>query len=212
MKPEFDLSLYLVAGPADCRNGNLIPTVMAAIEGGVTIVQLRDKTLSDADFIALGKQLFAAMTGTNVPLIINDRVSAALAVGAHGVHVGTSDMPPSEARKLVGDHLLIGTSVDVTGVASLPDPAFADYVGVGPVHATSTKPDHDPPIGFDGLARICTASAVPTAAIGGLSAKDANPVFTARANGMCVVSAICGQDDPHAAAQTLADAIRKARP
>ncbi len=211
MKPRLDLSLYLVAGPADCRNGDLISTVLQAIEGGVTIVQLRDKKLSDADFISLGKSLHAAMAATGVPLIINDRVHAAMEIGAHGIHVGTTDMQPSQARKLVGDRLLIGTSVDATGAASLPDPAFADYVGIGPVHATGTKPDHDPPIGFDGLAGLCRASGVPTVAIGGLSANDAAQVLAAGANGMCVVSAICAQANPHAAAQALSDAIRKAR-
>lgn len=211
MKPEFDLSLYLVAGPSDCRNGNLVETVMAAIDGGVTIVQLRDKKLPDADFITLGKSLREAMAGTQVPLVINDRVEAALEIAADGIHVGTSDMPASEVRKLVGGNLFIGTSVDATRAASLPDPAIADYVGVGPVHATVTKPDHDPPIGFEGLAGLCALSQVPTVAIGGLSATDTGQVLAAGANGMCVVSAICGAPDPRSAAQSLSAAITRAR-
>ena len=211
MKPEFDLSLYLVAGPTDCRNGDLVATVMDAIKAGVTIVQLRDKKLSDSDFVSLGKQLKSAMATTGIPLIINDREHIALEIGAEGVHVGTTDMPPHEVRRLVGSNMLIGTSVDATGTASLPDARFADYVGIGPVYSTSTKPDHDPPIGFDGLARLCSASTVPTVAIGGLSAIDAAQVIAAGADGMCVVSAICGAPDPGSATQVLSDAIRKAR-
>lgn len=211
MKPTLDLSLYLVAGPADCTRSDFITTVLAAIKGGVSIVQLRDKTLSDDDFTALGVQLKSAMAGSRVPLIINDRVQVGLGIGADGVHLGTSDMPAAEARRLVGDTMVIGTSVDATGKASLPDPRFADYVGIGPVYATTTKPDHDPPIGFDGLADLCAASKVPAVGIGGLSAKDASRVIGAGAAGMCVVSAICSAPDPRAVAQSLADAIRKAR-
>ena len=211
MKPKLDLSVYLVAGPADCAGGDLLQTVTDAVAGGVTVVQLRDKTLPDADFIALGRRLKQALADSGVPLIVNDRVEAALEIGAHGIHVGGNDMPALRVRSLAGDGMIIGTSVVRADPATLPDPAIADYVGIGPVFATSTKPNHDPPIGFDGLARLCAASAVPAVAIGGLKPDHTKNAIRAGARGVCVVSAICAAPSPRLAAQTIANRVRSAR-
>ena len=211
MKPTADLSLYLVAGPADCANGDLVATVREAVAGGVTIVQLRDKTASDDEFVALARQLKATLEGTGVPLVINDRVHLVEATGAQGIHVGVNDMPASEVRRIVGDDVLIGTSINPSDPSTLPDPAFVDHVGIGPVFATSTKPDHDAPIGFDGLARLIAQAEVPAVAIGGIKHGHAAQALKAGARGICIVSAIAGAADPRAAARRLKSEIEEAR-
>jgi thiamine-phosphate pyrophosphorylase len=211
MKQPADLSLYLVAGPADCASGDIIATVREAVAGGVTIVQLRDKTASDEEFTALGRKLKAELEGTGVPLVINDRVHLVETIGAHGIHVGVKDMPAREVRRIVGDNILIGTSINPSDPTTLPDPAYVDHVGIGPVFATSTKPDHDTPIGFDGLARLIAQSRVPAVAIGGISNGHAGQALEAGAQGICVVSAIAGAADPRAAAHRLKTEIEEAR-
>ncbi len=211
MKPSFDLSLYLVAGPADCANGNLALTVMQAVAGGVTLVQLRDKTATDDEFTAMGRDLKARLEGTGVPLVINDRVHLVEAIGADGIHVGVKDMPSREVRRIVGDDIVIGTSINPADPDTLPNPAFVDHVGIGPVFATSTKPDHDAPIGFDGLARLIAQARVPVVAIGGIKHGHAAAALKAGAHGICVVSAIAGAPDPRDAARRLKDEIEKAR-
>ena len=211
MKHPIDLSLYLVAGPADCANGDLIATVREAVAGGVTVVQLRDKTASDEDFVALGRKLKQALAGAGVPLVINDRVHLVEQIGADGIHVGVKDMPAREVRKIVGDDILIGTSINPADPATLPDPAFVDHVGIGPVFATSTKPDHDAPIGFDGLARLIAQAKVPAVAIGGIKHGHAAQALKAGAKGICVVSAIAGAADPRDAARRLKEEIEEAR-
>lgn len=209
-KPTADLSLYLVAGPKDCASGDLITTVAKAVRGGVTLVQLRDKTCSDENFISLGKQLVEVLNGTGVPLIINDRVHLLDAIGAAGVHVGVSDMPAAQVRAQIGPDKLIGTSVKPDDLSTLPDPQLVDHVGIGPVFATATKPDHDTPIGWDGLARLISHTPVPAIAIGGVGKGHASHAAKAGAKGICVVSAICGAPDPRAAAATLKAEIEEA--
>jgi thiamine-phosphate pyrophosphorylase len=211
MKRPVDLSLYLVAGPADCASGNLVATVAEAVAGGVTLVQLRDKTATDAAFMDMGRELKQVLLGTGVPLVVNDRVHLVEAIGADGVHVGVSDMPAREVRRIVGDDILIGTSVNPADPATLPDPAFVDHVGIGPVFATSTKPDHDAPIGFDGLARLIAQARVPVVAIGGIKHGHAAQAIAAGAQGICVVSAIAGAADPRDAARRLKAEIAEAR-
>lgn len=211
MKHHIDLSLYLVAGPADCANGDLVATVREAVAGGVTAVQLRDKTASDEEFTALGRKLKQVLEGTGVPLLINDRVHLVEAIGADGIHVGVKDMPAREVRGIVGDSVLIGTSINPADLSTLPDPAYVDHVGIGPVFATSTKPDHDAPIGFDGLARLIAQARVPAVAIGGIKHGHAAAALAAGAHGICVVSAIAGAANPREAASRLKAEIEEAR-
>lgn len=203
----FDLSLYLVLDPDLCRDHSTVETTMAAIRGGATIVQLRDKTGGTDNMIRVGRDLMAAMDGSNVPLIVNDDVEAAVAINAHGLHVGQDDMPAGQARQLIGPDKILGLSVETEEAARRIDPAIVDYVGLGPVFATPTKPDHKPAIGFDGLARLVDLCPVPSVAIGGLKIDHVGAVFQSGANGLAVVSAICGQADPQQATAGLARAI-----
>jgi thiamine-phosphate pyrophosphorylase len=211
MKKTFDLSVYLVLDPDLCRDIGMIETTRLAVAGGVTIVQLRDKQADTAKMIETGRALKAVLAGTGVPLIINDDVEAAIAIHAEGLHVGQSDMVAVMARQRVGHGMILGLSVETEELARRVDPSIVDYVGIGPVFATSTKPDHKQPIGFDGLARIAAMAPVPAVAIGGVKAEHAGPALGAGAKGIAVVSAICGQPDPEAAACKIAAEIERAR-
>ena len=208
---RFDLSLYLVLDPNLCRPLGMVETARRAVAGGVTMVQLRDKDASPAQMIETGRALKAALHGTGVPLIVNDDVEAAIAIGADGLHVGQDDRDALTARRLIGPDMILGLSVETEALAAAVDPAVVDYVGAGPVFATQTKPGHKPPIGLEGLARLIAATSLPAVAIGGLKTGHAEPVLRAGARGLAVVSAICGQPDPQTAAFELSEAIRKAR-
>lgn len=205
---NFDLSLYLVLDPGLCQAHSLVETARLAAAGGATMVQLRDKTGGTDALIATGRTLKQALAGTGVPLIVNDDVEAALAIGADGVHLGQSDMAVAQARRKLGDACVIGLSVTNETMMRAVDPALVDYVGVGPVFPTPTKRNHNPPIGFDGLKRLVDISPVPAVAIGGLKLAHVGEALASGAAGLAVVSAICGQPDPQAASRALAAAIR----
>lgn len=206
----FDLSLYLVLDPDLCREHTMVETIRAALRGGVTMVQLRDKTASTNAMIKVGHQLMAVLAGSGVPLIVNDNIDVALAINADGLHIGQDDMPASLARQKLGKDKILGLSVEDPTALRTADPALVDYIGIGPVFATSTKPGHKPAIGFDGLAHLARQSPLPSVAIGGLKQEHVGAVFAAGAQGLAVVSAICGQPDPELATRTLATAISAA--
>lgn len=201
MKPPLDLRLYAITDPRSPHG--VEAAALAAAKGGATLVQLRDKTLSDADLTALATRLVAALAPLAVPLLVNDRVAVAAAAGAAGVHLGQGDGDVAAARARLGQGALIGLSVENgTQLAEAPL-ADVDYLGVGPVHPTLTKPDHAPPIGYHGLAALAAASPVPVVAIGGLSLIDARAVKAAGAAGMALVSALMMADAPGQAAAEL---------
>ena len=211
MRPAFDLSLYLVLDPGLCSGIGMVETARRAVAGGATMVQLRDKEGGTERMIATGRALQAALTGSGAALIVNDDVAAAVEIGADGIHIGQGDMDVAEARALIGPAMILGLTVERPELAAQVDPALVDYVGAGPVFATPTKPDHKRPVGFDGLAAQIAASPVPAVAIGGLKAPHVAPALAAGASGFAVVSAICGQPDPEAAARDLARAVALAR-
>jgi thiamine-phosphate pyrophosphorylase len=161
--------------------------------------------------VETGRALRQVLAGTGARLIVNDDVEAAIAIGADGLHIGQEDMGAQAARALIGPEMILGLSVETEALAASVDPAVVDYTGVGPVFATPTKPDHKQPIGFGGLARIVSASPVPSVAIGGLKAEHVADVLAAGARGLAVVSAICGTSDPQAAAAHISNELRKAR-
>jgi thiamine-phosphate pyrophosphorylase len=208
---RFDLSFYLVLDPDLCGNKGMVETARAAVAGGATIVQLRDKQAGTSAMIETGRALKQALSATGALLIINDDVEAAIAIGADGLHIGQDDMDAPTARTLIGPDMILGLSVETGGLAAAVDPALVDYAGIGPVFATPTKPDHKQPIGFDGLARLIKTCRVPAVAIGGLKAAHVRDVFSAGADGLAVVSAICGTPDPQAAAIDIAEAIKEVR-
>jgi thiamine-phosphate pyrophosphorylase len=204
-----DLSLYLVLDPGLCAGFGMVETARAAVAGGASVVQLRDKHADTPLMIETGRALKAALSGTGALLIVNDDVEAAVAIGADGLHIGQEDMDAPTARARIGDDMILGLSVETEALAAGIDPAIVDYAGIGPVFATSTKADHKEPIGFAGLARLMRICPVPAVAIGGLKAAHVGDVFAAGADGLAVVSAICGTRDPEAAAREVAENIRK---
>ncbi|KAA1180405.1 thiamine phosphate synthase [Rhizobium tropici] len=208
---DFDLSLYLVLDPVLCAELGMIETTRAAVAGGATIVQLRDKHAPTAAIIETGRALKQILQGTNARLIVNDNVEAAIAIGADGLHIGQEDMNAAEARRLIGPDMILGLSVETEALATAIDTGIVDYAGIGPVFATQTKPNHKQPIGLDGLARIVGLCPVPSVAIGGLKAEHTREVFSAGTDGLAVVSAICGQADPGAATALIANAIKEVR-
>ncbi|MEL0616556.1 thiamine phosphate synthase [Cobetia marina] len=198
---SLDLSLYLVTDPALCAERGLEATVMAAVRGGVSVVQLRDKHASDEEMIAQAIRLKALLDEYEVPLIINDRIEVALASGADGLHIGQSDGDPVEARRRLGEDALIGLSVQTLEQLKAVDVERIDYLGLGPVYATATKPDHAAPLGIEGLTQLVRSSPLPTVAIGGISLTNAGDVMSSGTDGLAVVSALCSAEDPAAAAQ-----------
>jgi thiamine-phosphate pyrophosphorylase len=197
------LRLYLVTDQTLTRGRPLADVVAAAVQGGVTCVQLREKQLGTREFLAQALILKALLAPQGIPLVINDRIDVALACGADGVHLGQNDLPADEARKLLPPGVFIGWSVesmdDVQQSAALP----VDYLGVSPVFSTPTKTDTKDPWGLEGLAVVRAATRLPLVAIGGIHAGNARDVLRAGANGLAVVSALCAADDPQAAANAL---------
>jgi thiamine-phosphate pyrophosphorylase len=203
-----DYSLYLVAD-ADCAAGrDLAAVVEAAVEGGVTVVQLRAKSLNKAAVLALASDLARRLAAKGVPLLVNDHPDVAKACGAAGVHLGQDDMPVAFARRLLGPGATIGVSVNRPEEARRAELEGADYVGAGPAYATSTKETPLAVLGPEGLALIKRATVLPVVAIGGISAANAAEMARAGANGVAVVSAILGAPDARRAAADLLRAFR----
>ena len=203
--------LCLVTDSALANGRSLGGIVAAAVKGGVTLVQLREKTASTRAFIEQARVLKRLLAPLRVPLLINDRIDVALAADADGAHVGQQDMPVALARQLLGPAAIIGLSITELGQVRDRDVELADYLGVGPIFAQSTKLDATPPLGLDGLAEVRRASSKPIVAIGGVSAANADAVRSAGADGIAVVSAIMGADDPRAAAAALVSAPKARR-
>lgn len=212
MKPErIDYSLYLVTDRGLARGRAVLDVVRTAVQGGVTCVQLREKTCSTREFIEAARAVKEFLHSRGVPLIINDRVDVALAVGADGVHLGQQDMPLAMARAIVTDTMLIGISVESLADAVAAQGGGADYLGVSPIFATPTKTDAAAPLGLEGLRAIRRAVHLPLVAIGGLNRQTAAVVIRGGADGIAVVSAIVAAEDPEQAARELVQAIRSAR-
>lgn len=205
--PTLDLSLYLIVGP-DHVMGDPVPLVRAAVTGGVTLVQLRDKTSDDAVMIDTARRLKQALSASAVPLLINDRVDIAKAAGADGVHLGRDDGDPKVAREALGKDAIIGVTVKRPMEARAVDPDCIDYASIGGVFETTSKHNPDPPIGLNGLAEMIDilreiAPDMPRCAIAGIDEGNAGSLIRAGLNGVCVVSAITRAPDPEAAARRL---------
>ena len=210
MKVErVDYSLYLVTDRNLSRGRSLISIVEAAVRGGVTCVQLREKDCATGEFIEQALSIHDFLKKNRVPLIINDRIDVALAVKAEGVHLGQSDMPLSLAKSILKDSMLIGISAESHEDAVEAEKGGADYIGVSPIFATPTKTDTAPPLGLAGLGRIKQTVKIPLVGIGGLNIDNAGDVIRCGGDGVAVVSAIVAADDPEKATRELKDVISK---
>ena len=196
--------------PAGGRDRSLEELVAAAIEGGVSSVQLREKDATTREFVAVARRIKALCASLAVPLIINDRVDVALAVNADGVHLGQDDLSYADARALLGPDAIIGVSVETMDDVARAEPSEAAYLGVSPIFATPTKPDTRGAWGLDGLRQVRRRSRHRLVAIGGLNAGNAGDAIAAGADAVAVVSAICGASDPREAAAQLRRAIDEA--
>ncbi len=203
------LKLYLVTDPYLCATFGLLNTVNAAVKGGITMVQLRDKEASTKDRIGVGKELQKILKDTEIPLIINDDVEAALAIDADGIHIGQNDKSTVEIRGKLGKDKIVGLSCETIEDAKAADPALVDYIGISPVFPTPTKSDFNAYIGLDGISDIVNATSLPSVAIGGLKREHCGKIFSTGCQGMAVVSAICGKDDPYMETKLLHDEIRR---
>jgi len=204
------LELYLVTDPGLTAGRPLLQVVAAALEGGVTAVQLRDKKASPRELLAVGAEVRRLARRHQATFIVNDRADLALALEADGVHVGAEDLPPLEARRLVPRPRLMGVSAASVEEAVSAQRAGADYVGAGPVFATATKPGAGKPIGFEGVAAIASAVRIPVVGIGGIDSGNAASVIGAGASGVAVISAIVGARDPGSAAREILYRVREA--
>ncbi|WP_240496923.1 thiamine phosphate synthase [Thioclava sp. F1Mire-8] len=196
-------SICFVTDPAAPQP--VVAQAIAAAEGGAGWVQLRDKTLPDAEFAALARTLVEALAPYDVPLIVNDRVAVAIEIGAAGLHIGQSDGDPAAIRRRIGPDMLLGLSIETEAQIAAVPPGI-DYLGVGPIHATGSKPDHAAPIGHSGFARIVSRTDLPCLAIGGITATDAPAIRAAGGAGLAVISAISRAPDMARATRTLRNA------
>jgi thiamine-phosphate pyrophosphorylase len=208
---SIDYSLYLVTDRDLARGRTTLDIVKAAVRGGVTCVQLREKECSTLEFVQQALTIKAFLNSHGIPLIINDRLDVAQAVKADGVHLGQTDMPLDRAKTIVGDTMIIGISAESLEDAVEAEKGGADYLGVSPIYATPTKTDTAPPLGLGGLRRIRQTVNIPLVGIGGLNSDNSADAIRSGADGVAVVSAIVAADDPETAAGKLKQIISGAR-
>ncbi|WP_019135592.1 thiamine phosphate synthase [Cellulomonas massiliensis] len=211
-RPSFDPSVYLVtdSGQARRRGRDVVDVVAAAVRGGVTAVQVREKEAPTHAVVELLGRV-AAVLPAGVALVVNDRVDALLAarragIAVDGVHLGQADLPVGTVRRLVGADALVGVSARTPAELAAAEAAGADYVGIGPVRTTTTKRDAPAGMGLAAFGELARAARSPAVGIGGLTVGDVPALRRAGAAGVAVVSAVCLADDPRRAAAELAAA------
>lgn len=196
------MKLYLVTDSTGLAEEDFLKKTEEALKGGVTLLQLREKEKSTREYIALAKKVHNISEKYNVPLLIDDRIDVALAVGAEGVHLGQSDMPIDIARKLMGGEYIIGATAKTVPQALEAYENGADYLGVGAIYPTTTKVK-TVLTSVETLQSICKAVPIPVNAIGGLNKDNINVLENADIAGICVVSAIMKADDTRKATEEL---------
>jgi thiamine-phosphate pyrophosphorylase len=206
-----DYSLYLVTDRALSLGRSNLEVIRAAVEGGVTLVQLREKEATTREFYEEGLKVGAYLKARDIPLIINDRIDLALALDAAGVHLGQEDMPIEVARKLLGPQKIIGASVFTLEEAKIAESLGADYLGLSPIFVTETKPELVRQIGIEGIPLLRAAVQIPVVGIGSMSESNAYDAVKAGLDGVAVVSAICSREDPRAAAAAIKAEVMRAK-
>lgn len=197
------MELYLVTGYCTQHGKSITDIVMQAVAGGVDMVQLREKEMSDEEMTILARELHEKLLPTGVPLIINDRVNVAKTIDAEGVHVGQSDMAYAEARKILGQGKIIGLSCENMQQVADANSMDVDYIAVSPVFATPTKTDTAMPFGLKGLREARKISRHKVVAIGGINATNIKEIRDAGADSAALVSAIADSENPMEAASVL---------
>ncbi len=211
-----DLSVYGIIDPAVTGRDDMPDRVKAALGSGLSLLQYRDKAGGTAEMIAAARTLKGVLSDSAVPLLINDRVDVALAAGAHGVHIGQSDMIPEDARRLLGPSAIIGLTIKTADDVDRAPLDLIDYACIGGVFVTSSKDNPSPPVGLDGLRLMAErlrarGARFPIGAIAGITANNAGSVMAAGADGVAVISALFAADDIATAARDLATAVATGR-
>ncbi len=200
-----DCGLYIITDEILAPGCSHIQIAKESLSGGAKIIQLREKRRSGRELYAIAQEIRSLCSQYNARFIVNDRLDIALASGADGVHLGQDDLPLSAARRLAPRPFLIGVSVGTVEEAVLAEREGADYLGVGPVYPTGTKPDAGPPVGPELIRIIRAAVTIPIVAIGGITLSNAGDVLAAGADGIAVISAVICSPDIAAASRKFAD-------
>ena len=203
---NLDTALYFITDSTGFEKDEFLHRVRSALEGGVTIIQLREKNRTTREYVELAKAVHAITKEFNVPLIIDDRIDVMLASGAEGVHVGAEDMPVATARKLIGKDKILGTTAKTVEAATAAYNDGADYLGVGAIYPTTTKVK-TVLTSTETLDAITKAVPIPVNAIGGLNSTNLGVLKGINIAGVCAVSAIMKADSPKAAAEELKKAF-----
>lgn len=206
-----DLSVYVITDRRIARGRPHEEIAAAAVAGGATAVQLREKELTTRELVAIAARTLALTRAAGVPLIIDDRVDIALATDADGVHLGPDDLSVADARRLLGPRKIVGASAGTEAEAAAAERDGADYLGVGSVFGTASKADAGKPIGIDTMRRIVRAVRIPIVAIGGITHANAAEAIGAGAAGVAVISAVVADPDITAATRRLVEVVRGAR-
>ncbi len=202
------LRLYVIVDPSACRGRDPVSIARAAVRGGAGIIQLRDKRGDVPAMLALAREMGRAVREEGGQFVVNDRVDVALAAGTDGAHVGQQDLPPAEARALLGKEAVIGLSLKTAGQVDAAPVESLSYGAIGGIFPTSSKRQDLPPAGLAGLAKLARQlrkrmPALPIVAISGITVENAAPVIAAGVDGVAVISAVCAAEDPEAAARAL---------
>jgi len=205
-RPCSDWRLYVIIDRAATGTRPLAQIAHAAIRGGADVLQLRDKTASTKALLAEAAGLLRLTRAAGIPFIVNDRADIAHAVGADGVHLGQEDMPVAAARRLLGPGRLIGKSTHTLEQARTAEDEGPDYIGVGPIFPTPTKPDYGH-VGLGLITQVMQQVKVPAVCIGGIDADNLTQVLEAGAERIAVVRAVCAASSPEAAARRLKEAL-----
>lgn len=207
MRERLDLSVYFVADPSLCVGRDVVDVVMMAAKGGASMIQYRNKTAPMNDILAEAAMLQEWLSPLSIPLIINDHIEVAFAVGANGVHLGQGDASPAEARMRLGPNAIIGQTAFTPEHMRAIDPAMIDYVGTGPFFPTQTDKGK-PVLGAEKFAALVRLSPVPVVGIGGITPDNAPQVMAAGASGVAMMRAISEAPNPEAAARQFKDVVK----
>jgi len=208
---KFKLDVYLVTDRDLSKGRSLEWVVEEALKGGTDIVQLREKYMETVDFLEEARRIKAITDRYGKVLLINDRIDVALAIGADGVHIGQSDIPYHDARRLLGPDAIIGLSVETYEQAREANDFDVDYIAISPVYRTPTKEELTEELGLEGVKKITEICRHRAVGIGSIKAHNAGDVIRAGVEGVAVVSGICSADDPQAAARELKQKVEEAR-
>jgi thiamine-phosphate pyrophosphorylase len=204
-----DFSLYLVTNRQGLIMDDFLKIIRDAVEGGVKVVQLREKGTSFEEILEIGQKVQALLKPKKIPLIINDHIDIALALKADGVHLGRADRKVQEARKILGKNAIVGLSVETVKQVVEAAESDIDYVAASPVFPSPTKPDCYNPWGLSGLKYICSISRHPVIAVGGINETNVKEVMECKAKGVAVISAIFNAPCAKEAALKLSSEISK---